>query len=66
MLGEMPDEAQLQRSAANAVRTFLRAYRPQAEPLTAAVHDEIARRRLTTRTAACLDIGLRRPAASLQ
>ena len=32
MLGEIPEEAQLKRSATNAVRTFLRAYgrRPQA------------------------------------
>ena len=32
MLGEMPEEAQLKRSAANAVRTFLRAYRRRPEP----------------------------------
>jgi AcrR family transcriptional regulator len=35
MLGEMPEEAQRQRSAANAVRTFLRAYRRREQPRTA-------------------------------
>ena len=37
MLGETPDEAQLKRSAANAVRTFLRAYRRRPEPVAAAI-----------------------------
>ena len=41
MLGEMPEEAQLQRSAENAVRTFLRAYRRRSEPLTPSVPREI-------------------------
>ena len=36
MLGETPDEQQLQRSAANAVRTFLRAYRRRPEPVVTA------------------------------
>jgi AcrR family transcriptional regulator len=35
MLGEMPEEAQRQRSAANAVHTFLRAYRRREQPRAA-------------------------------
>ena len=47
MLGEMPDEAQLQRSAANAVRTFLRAYGAAGPSRDAVRAREIVRRRLT-------------------
>ena len=59
MLGETPDEAQLQRSAANAVRTFLRAYRRRPEPLTPPVAREIVRRAPDDRLP-CPISGLRR------
>ena len=40
MLGEMPGEVQLKRSAANAVRTFLRAYRRRDESIPATLPEK--------------------------
>jgi AcrR family transcriptional regulator len=40
MLGEMPGEVQLKRSAANAVRTFLRAYRRRDESTPATLREK--------------------------
>ena len=44
MLGEMPEQPQLKRSAANAVRTFLRAYRRREEPIAATLPEKSSAR----------------------